>query len=132
MRVHSDLRDAVILANTEWAAQQTWGAEISVSYQEIIEKRYKYNHVHDVESIRKIVNILAMADAAWDWQKSKEQGELADMVSQGINRLQQLVQQQPEPLPYQSESDEESAHAATTSESDKPAPRKGRRKWKEK
>ena len=64
MRVHSDLRDAVILANTEWAAQQTWGAEISVSYQEIIEKRYKYNHVHDVESIRKIVNILAMADAA--------------------------------------------------------------------
>ena len=40
MPVHSDLRAVVILVNKEWAAQQTWGAEISVAHQKII-ARYK-------------------------------------------------------------------------------------------
>ena len=96
VRVHSNLCAVVILANTEWAAQQTWGAEISVAHQNII-VRYKYNNVHDTESIREIVRILAMAEAAQDRQKFKAPGELAYMVIQGITRLQQLVQQQPAP-----------------------------------
>ena len=42
------------------------------------------------------------------------------MVIQEITSIQQLVQQQPEILPYQYESNEESTHVATTSESDGP------------
>ena len=38
LRIHSDLCAVVILANTEWAAQQTWGAEISVAHRNIISK----------------------------------------------------------------------------------------------
>ena len=98
VHMHSKLRAVVILVNTEWAAQQTWGAEISVAHQKII-ARYKYNHVHDAEWIRKILRILAIADAARDQRKSKVPGELAEMVSQGITMLQHLVQQQPAPPP---------------------------------
>ena len=88
VRVHSDLRAVVILEKTEWAAQQTWGAEISVAHRKIISKN-RYNHVHDAESIRKILIILATADATRDQRKAKAPGELADMLSQGMNRLQQ-------------------------------------------
>ena len=91
MRVHSNLPAVVILTNTEWASQHTWGAEISVAHHKIV-VRYKYDHVQNAESIRKIFRIIATADAARDQQKAKTPGELADMVSQGINRLQQLVQ----------------------------------------
>ena len=63
VRLHRDLRAVVILANTEWAAQQTWGEEISVAHRKIV-TRYKYNHVHNTESIRKILRILATADSA--------------------------------------------------------------------
>ena len=111
VNVHSNLRAVIILAHTEEAYQQTWGAEISVTHRKIVSK-YRYNHVHYTESIRKLLQILATVDAAQDQRKSKALGELADMVSQGMTRLQQLVQQQPEPPPYQSESDKESAHAA--------------------
>ena len=38
VRVHTDLRALVILANKEWAAQQTWGLEISVSHYKIVSK----------------------------------------------------------------------------------------------
>ena len=36
MHVHSNLHAVVILANTEWAAQQTWGADISVAQLKIV------------------------------------------------------------------------------------------------
>ena len=111
--------------------KKTWGAEISVAHRKII-ARYKYNHVHDTESISKILRVLATSDAVRDRRKAKASGELADMVSQEITKLQHMVQQQTAPSPYQSESYEESAHAATTSESDGPAPRRGRRNQKEK
>ena len=54
VRVHSDLRAFVIFANMECATQQKWGVEISVSHHKIVSK-YRYNHVHEVESIRKIL-----------------------------------------------------------------------------
>ena len=91
VRLHSDLHAVVILANTEWAAQQTWGAEISFAHRKIVSK-YRYNHVHDAESIRKFLRIIVTAEAARDRRKAKAPGELADMVSQGMTSLQQLVQ----------------------------------------
>ena len=41
--------------------------------------------------------MIATEDASRDLRKSKAPGELADMVSQGLSRLQQLVQQKPVP-----------------------------------
>ena len=99
VRLHSNLRALIILENTEWTAQKTWGAYISVANRKII-ARYKYNHIHDAESIHKILIILATTDAALDQQQAKAPGELAEMVSQGIIRLQQLFQQHPTPPPY--------------------------------
>ena len=129
VRVHSDLRAVVILANTEWAAQQTCRAEISVAHSKIVAK-YRYNHSHDADSIREVLKILATADALRDRRKAKAPGELADIVSQGMTRLQKLVQQQPASQ-YQSDSYEESANAAKTTDSEGPATRRGRRKQKE-
>ena len=129
MHVHINLRAVIILANTEWVAQHTQGTVISVTHRKIVSK-YRYNHSHDAEFIGKVLRIIATADAARDQRKAKAPEELADMVSQGMTRLQQLVQQHPEPQQYQSESNEESAHAATTTDSEVPAPRRGRRKQK--
>ena len=78
--VHSDLQLVVILANIEWAAQQTWGTEISVAYRKIVAK-YRYNHSHDADSIHKVLIIFATADVSQDRKKAKAPGELADMVS---------------------------------------------------
>ena len=91
VRVHRDLRAVVILANTEWSAQQIWGAEISIAHRKIVSE-YRYNHVDDSESIRKILGILATADADRDQRKAKAPGELADMVSQGMTKIKYLVQ----------------------------------------
>ena len=90
--LHSDLRAVVLLANTEWVAQQTWGLDISVAHRKIVSK-YRYNHSHDAGSIREVLRILATSDAARYIRKAKAPGELADMVSQGMTRMQQLLQQ---------------------------------------
>ena len=63
VRVHSNLRAVVILENTEWEVQQTWGADISVAHRKIVSK-YRYNHSHATESIREVLRILATVDAA--------------------------------------------------------------------
>ena len=99
VRVQRYLRAVVILANTEWAAQQTWEAEISVANCKIVLK-YRYNHSHNTESIRKVLRIIATTDATRDLRKAKALGKLADMVIQGMTRLKRLVQQQPEPPKY--------------------------------
>ena len=70
VQVYSDLHAVVIFANTEWAAQQTWGAEISVSHRKIVSK-YIYNHSHDADSIRDVLQILSTADAAQYQRKAK-------------------------------------------------------------
>ena len=120
-RVHSNLCACVVLSNTEWASQQTWRADISVAHRKIVSK-YRYNHVQVAESICEVLRKLSTEDAVKDQRKAKAPGELADMVNQEMTRLQQLVQQHPEPPPYQSESNEESAHAPTTTDSKSPAP----------
>ena len=126
VHVHINLHVVKILGNMELAAQQTWGAEISVSHRKIVSK-YPYNYVHDAESIRKFLQILATADATRYQIKAKAPGELSDMLSQGMTRIQHMVQHQPEPQPYQSESNEVSAHATTISDSEGPVPR---REWR--
>ena len=73
MRVHSYLRAVVILENTKWEAQQTWGAEISIAHCKIVSK-YRYNHSHDADYIRKVLQILATANAARDQRKAKSPG----------------------------------------------------------
>ena len=113
VRIQSNLCAVIILANTEWAAQHIWGAEISVPYRKIVSK-YRYNQVHDAESIRKKLRILATADVMQDQRKDKAPGELSDMVSKGMTRLKHMVQQQIEPPPYQLDSDKDSTHAAIT------------------
>ena len=70
MHIHSNLHTVVILANMEWEVQQTWGVDISVAHHKIVSK-YRYNHVHDAESIREVLQILATADAARDQRKAK-------------------------------------------------------------
>ena len=127
--LHSNICAVVILSNTEWAVQQTWGAEISVAHRKIVSK-YRYNHSHDADSIREVLQIIATADTARDRRKAKVPGELVDMASQGMNRLQQLINKQPYDTHYQSESDKEGANAAMTTDSEGPGPRKGRRKQK--
>ena len=92
--LHSKICAVVILANTEWVVQQTWGAEISVAHRKIVSK-YRYNHSHDADSIREVLQIIATADTARDRTKAKVPGEFADVVSQGLNRLQQLINKQP-------------------------------------
>ena len=94
--LHSNLRAVVILANTEWTAQQTWKTETSVAHRKIVSK-YVYNHSHDADSICEVPKILSIADASRYCRKAKAPEELAYMVGQGITRLQQLVQHQPDP-----------------------------------
>ena len=62
VQVHSNLRAVVILANLEWAPQQTLGAEISVAHRKIVSK-YRYNHRHDADSIHEVLWIFATEDA---------------------------------------------------------------------
>ena len=73
VRIFRDLHAVVILTNMDWAAQQTCGAKISVAHRNIVAK-YEYNRVHDAESIRKILRISAMADAARYLRKAKAPG----------------------------------------------------------
>ena len=63
VRVHSDLRAVVILANPEWAAQHTGGSETSIAHHNIVSK-YRYNHQYDAEYIHEVLQILATSDAA--------------------------------------------------------------------
>jgi len=92
--VHDDLKAVVILANMEWAARQSWGTEISVAHR-TIKAKYRYNHTHDTASIKEILKVLTGADKARDRRKAPAPGEKAEMVSQGLESLRQLVQQQP-------------------------------------
>jgi hypothetical protein len=111
--VHDDLKAVVILANMEWAARQSWGTEISIAHR-TIKAKYRYDHTHDTASIKEILKVLTSADEARDRRKAPAPGEKAEMVSQGLESLRQLVQRQPS-LSSDS-SNTESAYATTDSE----------------
>ena len=113
IHLHDDRKVVVILANTEWAARQLWGTEISIAHC-TINTKFRYDHTHDTASIKKILKVLTGADEARDHCKATAPGKKADMVTQGLESLRQLVQQQPS-LSSDS-SDTESAYATTDSE----------------
>ena len=92
--------------------------------------KYRYNHSRDADSICEVLQILATADALKDCSKVKALGELADMVSQGMKRLQKILQQKPVPQ-YQLDSSKKSANASTSMDSEGPAPKRGWCKQKE-
>ena len=130
VQLHSNLHVVVILSKTERAAQQKWGTEISVQQCKIVPK-YRYNHIHDTYSIHKVLRILATSEASRDCRKGKAPRKLADMVIEGMTRLQRLVQQKPAPQ-YNYDISKESANVSTTMDSEGPIPRRGRCKKKEK
>ena len=108
------------MANVEWAAQQSWGIEITAAHQKIRTK-YAYNYVHDATLITDVLAMLAAADEIRDLRKAKAPGELADYVSQGMTRLQQLVNNPPG-IQYAADTTDDDtvdeAHAATTTNSE--------------
>jgi len=110
--IHDNLKAVVILANVEWAARQLWGTEISVTHR-TIKAKYRYDHTHDTASIKEILKVLTGANKARDCRKAPAPGEKAEMVSQGLESLRQLVQRQPS-LSSES-SDTESAYITTDS-----------------
>ena len=98
VRIHSDLRAVIILANTEWAAKQSWGAEIRTAQRKIT-AAYTYNFVHTPESIADILKMLVKADGARDRQLATAPDEMAAMAnagseSRGLARLQELIRRQ--------------------------------------
>ena len=69
IRVHEDLKAVVILANVEWAARQSWGTEISAAHC-TIKAKYRYDHTHDMASIKEILKVLTGTDEARDRRKA--------------------------------------------------------------
>ena len=117
VRFHNDIKGLVITANVAHAAQQPWGSELA-EVQCKIKAKYLYNWVHDAESIIDMMSFLAAADEQRNRQEATapENKETANMVTMGIERLQQLVQQTPSDN-ASTDSDKEIAMAATDSES---------------
>ena len=90
-----------------------WGTEISVAHC-IIKAKYRYDNTHDTDSIKEILKVLTSANKARDRCKATVPGKKADMVTQGLESLRQLVQRQPS-FSLDS-SDTESAYTTTNNE----------------
>ena len=88
--VHNNLTANILVANVECEAGQSWGNEIHVAYRDI-KQQYKYNHAHTPTTLKEIKREMAVADDERDRIKAKEPGEMADMISQGMEILAQLV-----------------------------------------
>ena len=113
VRFHNDMKGLVITANVAHAAQQPWGSELAEAQRKIKEK-YLYNQVHDADSIIDMMSLLAAADEQRNRQEATapENNKTANMVTMGIERLQQLVQQPPSDY-ASTNCDEKSAMAGT-------------------
>ena len=96
VRFHNGMKGVVITANVARAAHQLWGSELAEA-QRKIEAKYLYTRVHDAELIIDMMSFLAAADEQCNHQEATapENNETANMVTMGIERLQQLVQQLP-------------------------------------
>ena len=118
--VHDDLTANILMAKAEWAAGQSWGNDIRVAYHNI-KRQYKYNHAQTPTSLKEIKRAMAVADKERDSRKAKAPGEMAEMVSQGMGILAQLVHTPPASIKESeaslSKSEMESAHAADSSTS---------------
>ena len=117
VRFHNAMKGLVITENVAHAAQQPWVSELAEAHRKI-KAKYLYNRVHNADSIIDMMSFLAEADEKRNRQEETalENNETTNMVTMGIERLRQLVQQPPSD--YASiDRDEESAMAATDSES---------------
>ena len=94
VKFRNDMKGIIVTANFAYAAQQTWGLEI-VEDQQKIKAKYLYNKVHDAYSIIVMMTYLALVDKQQNRQEATapEETEKANMVSMGIERLQQLAHQ---------------------------------------
>ena len=86
------MRGLIVTANVSYTAQQTWGSEI-VEAQLKIKANYLYNKVHDAYSIIVMMTYLASAEEQRNRQEATapEETEKVNIVSMGIERLQQIV-----------------------------------------
>ena len=91
IKMGTDLKAAIILANVEWAAKQEWGQDVNTA-QRAIAAQYSYDFKHDDASIAAIMGMLAVADTARDRTKASEPEEVANSAS-GLTQLQMLIQQ---------------------------------------
>lgn len=131
--IDNSMKGLIVAANVASAAQQTWGTELAEA-QRKIKAQYSYNHVHDSTSIKVMMKLLAAADEQRNRKEAAapDDGEKANLVGMGIDRLQQLLQNPSDG--YASESAAESALAAT-SDSESSAERsrhRGRERKREK
>ena len=96
VRFHNNMKGLVITTNVAYSAQQTWGYELAEA-QCKTKVKYFYNKVQDADSIIDMMKYLATADEQHNRQVAlaPENSETSNMVNQGIERLQQLVQQLP-------------------------------------
>ena len=92
--VPDNLMANILMAKAEWAAGQSWGNKIRVAYCDVNQK-YKYNHAYTPTSLNEIKRAMAVAHEERNRRKAKAPGELADMVSQVMERLEQLVHTPP-------------------------------------
>ena len=117
VRCHNDMKGLIVMANVAHTAQQLWGSELA-EVQRKIKGKHPYNRIHDADSIIDMMSFLAAADEQRNRQEATapENNETANMVTMGIERLQQLVHQPPSDY-ASTDRDEESAMAATDSES---------------
>ena len=114
---HNDIKGLVITANVAHAAHQPLGSKLAGA-QRKIKSKCLCNRVHDAESIIDMMSLLAAAYKQRNRQEATapENNEIANMVTMGIEWLQQLVQQPPSDY-ASTNCDKESAMAATDSES---------------
>ena len=117
VRFHNDMKGLFITANVAHTAQQPRRYEMAEA-QSKIKAKYLYNRVHDAESIIDMMIFLAAADEQRNRQEATapENNETANMVTMGIERLQQVVQQPPSYY-ASTDRDEESAMVAADSKS---------------
>ena len=117
-----DIKAAIILANIATAAQLSRGGTDIAEAQRKIRAMYKYNHAHNDASIKLVMKDIATVDEQRDRTViSGPTGGMANMVTE---RLQKMVMEAGEET---SNSEEESAMAAT-SESDSSVERKSSRR----
>ena len=94
VKVHDILKVTVIIGNIEWAAQQPRGSEIDRA-QRKINMAYQYNHAHDASSIKDILKIMNAVDNTRDRCQKNTPEEMEEAVSQGMTRLQHMVNNPP-------------------------------------
>ena len=86
------MKGLIVTANVAYSPQQTWGSEIAKA-QRKSKAKYLYKKLHDTDSIIVVITYLALAEEKRNRQEATapEETEKVNIVSMGIERLQQIV-----------------------------------------